>query len=217
MIDDILHRASASVSLRQLAEAEGKSLYMVLEELSRNLDTNECHVLPYFHGNRSPRADPTLRGVITGISLAPGQQAEQELARLFKAALQSLALGARHIIRELNSNGHQLSAIVACGGLAKSNLFMQTLASACKMPVFTTVEEDSVLSGGAILAACAARGEDRGLDEPLLRQMSTVSERKFLPEEASADFFDKKFQVFLAMHEHTMFYRKIMGNENVAT
>ena len=28
--------------------------------------TRDLHVLPYFHGNRSPRADPTLRGVISG-------------------------------------------------------------------------------------------------------------------------------------------------------
>lgn len=210
LIDDILNRASASEALKESAEAQGKSLYALLEELAEDLDTTECHVLPYFHGNRSPRADPSLRGMITGVCLAPGLQAEKELARLFKAALQALALGARHIIQELNSNGHELSAIVACGGLSKSDMFMQTLASACRLPVFTTVEGDSVLSGGAILAASAAAGDQGLLEESLLSKMSTVGERKFWPESKNVGFFDRKFAVFLAMHEHAMMYRDLM-------
>jgi len=61
--------------------------------------TEELHILPYFHGNRSPRADPTLHGMITGLSLASD---ENNLALLYLATLQSLAHGTRHIIAEMN-------------------------------------------------------------------------------------------------------------------
>ena len=31
--------------------------------------TKSLHVLPYFHGNRSPRANPDLKGVVAGLSM----------------------------------------------------------------------------------------------------------------------------------------------------
>jgi ribulose kinase len=32
--------------------------------------TQDIHMLPYFHGNRSPRANPTLTGTLTGLKLS---------------------------------------------------------------------------------------------------------------------------------------------------
>ena len=47
--------------------------------------TKEIHVLPYFHGNRSPRADPTLTGSITGLKLS---RSKDDLALLYLATIQ---------------------------------------------------------------------------------------------------------------------------------
>jgi FGGY-family pentulose kinase len=165
---------------------------------------------------RSPRADPTLRQVIAGLSLvSKGDQTEAELALLYKATVQALALGARHIVEELNKGGHNVTAIVACGGLAKSTLFKQSLADCCRMPVFTTVEEDSVLSGAAIIASAAAAASAQGdaalLSPSLMRKMTAVNEDTiFRPRADQCDFMDRKFKVFLRMHDDFLAYRQLM-------
>jgi ribulose kinase len=125
--------------------------------------------------------------------------------------MQALALGARHIVEEMNKQGHSLTAIVACGGVAKSALFRQSLADACNMPVLGTVEEDSVLSGSSILAAAAASGHP--LSMSLVEQMTALKEEAVvLPRAAQVEFMDRKFAVFLRLAEDVYAYRRIMGS-----
>ena len=52
--------------------------------------TEELHVLPYFHGNRSPRADATLRGAVSGLRLS---DTADDLALMYLAAVQSVPTG----------------------------------------------------------------------------------------------------------------------------
>jgi sugar (pentulose or hexulose) kinase len=59
----------------------------------------------------------------------------------------------------MNDAGHQLTVIVATGGLCHSKLFLQELADSCKLPVFLPQEQDSCLQGSAILAARACGAE----------------------------------------------------------
>lgn len=66
--------------------------------------TKEVHVLPDFHGNRSPRADPNLKGMISGLSL---DSSIDSLAILYLATIQSIAYGTKHIISDLNSKVKQ--------------------------------------------------------------------------------------------------------------
>jgi FGGY-family pentulose kinase len=54
--------------------------------------TADLHVLPYFHGNRSPRADASLRGMVSGLRLASGLD---DLALLYLATIQGIAHGTK--------------------------------------------------------------------------------------------------------------------------
>src|SRR5262249_47647336 len=64
--------------------------------------SRELHVLPYFHGNRSPRADPSLRGAVSGLRLS---DTEDDLAVLYLATIQAVAYGARPVLETLNEPG----------------------------------------------------------------------------------------------------------------
>jgi D-ribulokinase len=47
--------------------------------------TKELHVFPDFHGNRCPRADPSLRGMISGLKLS---NSLDDLALIYYATIQ---------------------------------------------------------------------------------------------------------------------------------
>lgn len=51
--------------------------------------TKDIHVWPDFHGNRSPLADPNMRGMITGLTI---NGSEENLALLYLATLQALSV-----------------------------------------------------------------------------------------------------------------------------
>lgn len=54
-----------------------------------SLLTKELHVWPDFHGNRSPLADPTMKGMVTGLTI---NCSEENLALLYLATLQGLSV-----------------------------------------------------------------------------------------------------------------------------
>lgn len=54
-----------------------------------SLLTKDFHVWPDFHGNRSPLADPTMKGMITGLTI---NSSEENLALLYLATLQGLSV-----------------------------------------------------------------------------------------------------------------------------
>lgn len=67
--------------LAKLAQEQG------LEDVS--LLTKQFHILPDFHGNRSPLADPSMKGMIVGLTI---NSSEENLALHYLAALQALSV-----------------------------------------------------------------------------------------------------------------------------
>ena len=129
----------------QLTQAEGLRAPALL--------TAGLHVDPDFHGNRSPRADSSLRGMISGLSLSAGPD---DLARLYLATLQSLAYGTRHIIETLNDTGYRIDTILASGGFTRNPVFLREHADATGCRIVLPEEPEAVLLGAAILGAVAA-------------------------------------------------------------
>jgi FGGY-family pentulose kinase len=167
LIDHVVknHRAFPHIQSLASLSVAGTGPYDVLNALVEEhakrrglafspLLAESLHILPYFHGNRSPLADPTLHGMITGLTLAAAP--EEDLVVTYVATVVALALGTRHIIEEMNSAGHKIQEIYACGGLCKNSLFLQLHADATGFPVVLAQEQDAVLVGAAVLGACAS-------------------------------------------------------------
>jgi ribulose kinase len=115
--------------------------------------TRDLHVLADHHGNRSPRADPSARGCVVGLTLETGEDA---LARLYLATLQALAYGTRHIVERMNEAGHHIGHIVMCGGATKNPLWLREHADAIGCDIHLVSDEDPVALGAALLAATAS-------------------------------------------------------------
>src|SRR5262249_55219268 len=113
LIDHVIRSHARYGKLAAEATAAGPSGYAplndVLDELAHGAAfpaelTRALHVLPDHHGNRSPRADPTLRGMISGLRLTSSVEA---LALTYLATIQAIAHGTRHIIDTMNKAGYR--------------------------------------------------------------------------------------------------------------
>ncbi|KAL1467972.1 hypothetical protein MTO96_025843 [Rhipicephalus appendiculatus] len=150
-------------------------------------------------------ADPNLRGMISGLTLSAG---EEDLAKLYLATLQALAYGTRHIMDSLAETGHSVSSLLMCGGMAKNPLYVELHADATGMPVLLPSETESVLLGGAILAASAS-GRYKSVTEAMLRMGG--SGKVLAPRASERRFHDAKYAAFRALLDCQLRLREIMS------
>uniref|UniRef100_A0A8C9B9B5 FGGY carbohydrate kinase domain-containing protein n=1 Tax=Phocoena sinus TaxID=42100 RepID=A0A8C9B9B5_PHOSS len=237
LIDHMVQGHAAFPELQAKATARCQSIYAYLNshlDLIKKTQpvgflTVDLHVWPDFHGNRSPLADLTLKGMrMTGHSLSPSASAVShspssspvtglklsqdldDLAILYLATVQAIAFGTRLIIEAMESAGHSISTLFLCGGLGKNPLFVQMHADITGMPVVLSQEVESVLVGAAILGACAS-GDFASVQEAMAR-MSKVGKVVF-PRREDKRYYDKKYQVFLKLVEHQKEYASIMKGD----
>ncbi|KAM9326591.1 FGGY carbohydrate kinase domain-containing protein [Gastrophryne carolinensis] len=212
LIDHIVQGHDGFAELQQRAVARSQHVYTYLNNHLYQMRASqpdrflagELHVWPDFHGNRSPLADVTLKGMIVGLTLSRGLD---ELALLYLATMQSIAMGTRHILEAMEVAGHSISSLFMCGGLSKNPLFVQLHADITGLPVVLSKEVESVLVGAAILGACAS-GDFTSIQEAMQR-MSRVG-KIILPNPEHKRFYEKKYQVFLKLYQHQQEYRTIM-------
>ena len=153
------------------------------------------HVLPDFHGNRSPLADPHALGVISGLTL---DVSFDSLCRLYWRTAVSIALGIRHILETLNASGFVIDTLHVTGGHTKNPLLMELYADAVGCTVVEPEADEAVLAGTAMVAATGA-----GLYPDLASACSAMRQRgrERQPDPAAWPRFDRDFRVFLEMHK----------------
>lgn len=199
LIDYVIKNNSNYQDLEELAEKTHTDIYQVLnQEVSRYGGpewTKDIHVLPYHHGNRSPRADVHARGMMVGLTL---NQSISEVAKHYYATLQAIAYGTRHIIEVMNEKGYQISDIYMCGGHTKNQLFVQEHADITGCNIYLPEEREAVLLGTAILAAVAAN-KYRSVQEAI-PQMSKVGE-VIRPNFNNKKYHDARYRIFKLMYE----------------
>ncbi|XP_011506281.1 PREDICTED: FGGY carbohydrate kinase domain-containing protein [Ceratosolen solmsi marchali] len=170
--------------------------------------TEEIHVWPDFHGNRSPLADPTLRGMISGLTLSSD---EESLATLYLATMQSLTYGTKHILEALTSAGHKIESLLVCGGLSQNLLFTQTQADVLGLPILCPIERESVLIGSAILGSCAAKAFPS-----MYEAMKAMGGSAYVinPTTEAYSYHCKKYRVFKKMIEDQRIYKNYMSDKS---
>lgn len=125
--------------------------------------------------------------------------------------MNSLQYGTRHILDQLKDSGRNpFHSLLICGGLRKSQLFVETHAEACALPVLVPDESEMVLVGSAMLAACAANVF------PSLESASSgmASRCKVVhPNSTLRDYHERKYKVFRQLVDDQHKYKRIMNKE----
>ena len=152
------------------------------------------HVLPDFHGNRSPLADPHALGVISGLSL---DASFDGLCRLYWRTAVAIALGIRHIVETLVECGYAVDTLHVAGGHVRNPLLMELYADATGCAIVESGAPDAVLLGTAMVAATAA---ELHTDLAAAAQAMAKPGRPRPP--LAPDRYERDWRVFLTMHEH---------------
>ncbi|KIM42840.1 hypothetical protein M413DRAFT_444492 [Hebeloma cylindrosporum] len=171
LIDFILTNHPAYPELVKIGKEKQKNIHAILQDILDSLQaeqglesllelTKDLHMYPDLHGNRSPIADPRMRGSIVGLEL---DNSLINLAKHYHATLLAIALQTRHIVDTLNNAGHKITSIYMSGGQAKNAELMQLFANVCSMPVVLPLDSGgAVVLGAAMLGRFAAEAGSRG-------------------------------------------------------
>ncbi|XP_047308397.1 FGGY carbohydrate kinase domain-containing protein [Impatiens glandulifera] len=218
LLDHIIENHVASPIIANRAASQGISLTQLLNKILKSMQneleapflaalTEEIHVLPDFHGNRSPAADPKSKGVICGLTL---DTSEKQLALLYLATIQGIAYGTRHIVEHYNAHGHKIDTLLACGGLAKNPVYIQEHADILGCPIILPKENESVLLGAAILGVVASKKYST-LREAM-RSLNAAGEVINPTNDPKVKkYHDAKYHIFRELYQQQLSRRTIMA------
>ncbi|KAF9909841.1 hypothetical protein BX616_011041 [Lobosporangium transversale] len=183
--------------------------------------TKRLHMTPDHHGNRSPFADETMRGLISGLDLNSNYTIDG-LAALYLATVQALALGTRQILDALRKAGYVIETICISGGLSMNRVFVKVLADIMQMPVVLPGSggDAAVVVGAAVCGAVAYESQQRGpeanMQGMLWDAMTRLTEALDIIEPIHNPelqrFYENKFRIVEKMQQDQRVYNEIMAS-----
>ncbi|RJP70170.1 MAG: ribulokinase [Candidatus Abyssobacteria bacterium SURF_17] len=214
LVDHVIADSAVGVQLASIAKKGGSTPYEILNVVVGRIKkrdqkgpeiTKNLHVLPYYHGNRSPHADPYARGMVDGLSL---DRSLENLALRYYATVQAIAYGTRNIIESLNAKGLSIKRIHACGGGTKNSLWLQEHADITGCDIMLPREPEAMLLGTAILAAVAA-----GAYPSVTEAMAAMghSGKTVKADSSTSAYHDAKYSIFHKMYAYQLAHRKLMA------
>jgi len=161
-------------------------------------------------GNRSPVADPEMKGSIIGLS---SDKSIDGLALYYYGTMEFIALQTHQIVEAMNKSGHVISSIFMSGSQCQNAVLMELMATACGMPVLIPrYVHAAVVHGAAMLGAKAASTDKEGNSEPLWNIMDRMSKpgKAVHPnkDEGEKKLLAAKYKVFLEQCEQQRQFRQ---------
>lgn len=164
--------------------------------------TKEAEMLPlsgsdlvasdWLNGRRTPFADQTLKGAISGITLGTTP------AQLFKSLVEATAFGSRAIMEHLEKEGVKVTEVIGVGGISlKSPYVMQMLSDVMGVPIKVAAAQQAGALGAAMLASVAG-GLYATVEEAQLSQGQGVL-AEYRPDRQKEKQYREKYNRYLNM------------------
>ena len=179
--------------------------------------TRGIFVGPDLNGNRSPLADPSLRGSIIGLGPAGDHMRATSidaLALLYLAMVQALSYSTRAIVDTINSSRARegitaIHAVHVCGGLAQNSLYLQEHCDVLGLPFCCTDNPGAdVIRGSAMLAATAS-GEFQSVYEAMRGMSQTGKLLEPTSDVTLKEYHNARYEIFLRMQREQQEYNSI--------
>jgi xylulokinase len=143
---------SAAGSLRWLRDAMGAGASFaehVEEAAAWGAGAEGLIFLPYLAGERTPHADPAARGAFVGLSL------RHDRGALTRAVLEGVAFGLRDSLDLMTGMGVEAVRARVSGGGARSETWLQVIASVLELPLERMAVDEGAAYGAALLGGVA--------------------------------------------------------------
>ncbi|MYB15726.1 MAG: xylulokinase [Chloroflexi bacterium] len=108
--------------------------------------------LPYLTGERTPHLDPDARGALVGVTL------RHSVGHVARAVIEGVTFAMADCLHLISDLGVRADRVIATGGGARSDFWVQTMADVFGLPVQRTASEEGPAFGAAILGAVAGGG-----------------------------------------------------------
>jgi len=149
-------------------------------------------MLPYLSGERTPIYDPQARGVIAGLTLSHTRP------DLFRAALEGVGFGVRHVLDTFAQLGADVRRVVAVGGGAQSDTWLQIVTDISGVPQQVPATTIGASYGNAFLA-----GRVAGLLTPADLQDWVKPGRTVTPDAQHRPLYDELYRDYLQLYTAT--------------
>ena len=150
-------------------------------------------MLPDFHGNRTPLADPRALGVISGLTLDASFDA---LCRLYWRAAVGIVLGVRQILDAMAADGSSPDTLHVTGGHTRNPLLMELYADATGCTLVEPAIDEAALRG-TVMAAATAAGVHPDLTTAAAAMRGETRRRR--PDPLARARLDRDYRIFLEM------------------
>lgn len=174
-------------------EIESKTIEALSEAASR-MTPGQSGItsLDWVNGRRTPDADQTVTGAISGLKMGSDAPA------VFRSLVEATAFGARAIIERFRSEGVKVDSVVAIGGISKkSDFVMQVCADVwnCKIEI---LESDQSCALGAAIFAATVGGAHPNVASAQ-QAMGSSPCKAYHPDEKSVSIYETLYQDYLAL------------------
>ena len=220
LLKHVLETHPAHAQALSMAESYNTNIYDFLNQHLQDLCKQQgapavAYVGKHFFfygdlfGNRSPVADPHMRGSVIGLS---SDKTIDGLALYYYGTMEFIALQTRQIVETMNKAGHSISSIFMSGSQCQNSILMDLMASACGIPVLIPrYVHAAVVHGAAMLGAKAASADKQGKTEDLWNIMDRMSKpgKAVYPskDKREKQLLDVKYKVFLQQCEDQIKFR----------
>lgn len=147
------YRDALAGYLRMEAQQQNKSIYDLLNEQCPQT-TSDLMVLPFLQGmGGTPDVDAGATGLIAGLTT------QTRLPDIYRAILEGVTFEMRYNQEKLRENGVSFERLYACGGGAKSPVWLQIKADILGCEIIPVMSDETGAMGSAILGLAAVTGE----------------------------------------------------------
>lgn len=175
--------------LRTEAERRGRSIYDLLNEACPDKPTT-LMVLPFLQGmGGTPDVDAGATGLIVGLTT------QTRLPDIYRAILEGITFEMRYNQEKLAEHGIRFNRLYACGGGAKSPVWLQIKADILGCEILPVKSEETGAMGSAILGLAAITGKNPFEIAVRFRRFGNIVK----PNPEHRAIYDSRYETFKAL------------------